>query len=565
MVSSVDNNQLSSYFTNIISNVMTQEQAPLTRLTTQRDTINIQRAVYTDLQTKLNDLRDSARTLLSTGAFNEMKLGRDTSVTKDSNGNTILSASASTNAPSGVYDIVVDHLAQAQRRASVDLGSGDKALNEIDATKYKDAWSFYVGGAGTNAASITSVGGSLDTVDKASSISTSTHEIDSGDYTVETQMVNDQLQYRIKDADGNDVGVGSGLTTGWQNVGSDKTIDTGRGLILKFNDYGAAGKATVHYQAMGRKIDVDPTDSLVDISEKINNSLQPGSYSVGASVIGGQLVLSNTQTGTKHLMQYSSELNAMLGFESDLSASGKNLQDPLDAVLTVNGLSKQFTSSSNTNISNVIYGVTLNLSNKGNTTLTVSGTTNTAKNALNDFVSSFNTLMTYVEAKTAITKNADDTYTRGPLANDTAFGDLRMNLMQMFLKQTNTGLYHSLSELGLSINDSLRAEVTDSSKFENALKNNSTDFATLMDSFANNVLNEIDRFTGTKGYLNSGITGFDSQLTTINDNIKDENLRLTDKKAYLTVQYAEMQSTLMLLSYQQSMMSSILSATSSSA
>jgi flagellar capping protein FliD len=55
--------QLDASFTNLISNLMVLERQPLTRLTAQRDTLNVKKGIYNDLKSKVDAMQSAIRTL----------------------------------------------------------------------------------------------------------------------------------------------------------------------------------------------------------------------------------------------------------------------------------------------------------------------------------------------------------------------------------------------------------------------------------------------------------------------------------------------------------------------
>jgi flagellar capping protein FliD len=74
----------------------------------------------------------------------------------------------------------------------------------------------------------------------------------------------------------------------------------------------------------------------------------------------------------------------------------------------------------------------------------------------------------------------------------------------------------------------------------------------------------VGRFTGqrlgavdTSGYLANALVSVDDQINEINGDIADMQVRLGEREAYLTQQYAEMQAQLMSLAYAQQSWSSI--------
>jgi len=283
-------------------------------------------------------------------------------------------------------------------------------------------------------------------------------------------------------------------------------------------------------------------------------------------VVGTQMILTNDETGDENRMVYSSGFSSLLGFSANLSNTAEDLQTGRKASFTVNGLPGTFTSQSNT-VSDVIYGVTLNLASDAegrSARVTVNSSTTAGREAVNTFVEKFNDLLTYLEGKMAITKVSDKTYTRGALANDSAFSDLRSNLFSAFMQQTATGTFGSLLEVGLTINDSLRAEVSDSSKLEAAMTENMPALVEVMDTVMSNLTSQLERFTGTGGYITQSINTFDTQIVELGGSITDLTTRLNDREVSLVQQFGEMQAQLLTLTYQQQMMASINSVNYSS-
>jgi len=556
--SSVGN--LDSYFTNLISDLMTIERQSLTRLTDQKDTVTLQRAAYVDLKSKLDSLQSVTRSLIKSSPFYSFSLDRTTTVTQSNSDKTVLTASANSKATVGSYNVSVSQLATAQQRVSAVQTSSDLALNKTG--------TFYIGGTGTASASATT-NATIESV-STGEVATGLTELGTGTaseagtaYTVETQMFDGVLKFRLKDADGKAMSIAvagasdNSLTSDWQNVTAGE-YDTKRGLKITFGAAAEATTTSIDYTARGTSVTIEASDSLISIANKINAASQSEGREITASVLGNQLMLSAVNTGTKHQMIYSD--NAGLGIsDTDLTAAK-------DSIFTVDTLS--FTRSGTTNLTDVIYGVTLNLNSdaEGNSAkVTVNSSTNTAKEAINSFISKFNEVQSYLEAKTAVEK-VEDTYIRGTLANDTVFSELRANMFNLLISPVTTsgytGKYQSLYEIGISIDSSLQVSITDSSKLEQALKNNFSDVEKLLEDVMGRVNDTLGRFTGSSGYLQSAVHNYDNQLKDISSDIASKNTYLAAREAYLTSQYAEMQTVLMTMSYEQQAWKSLYNASS---
>jgi flagellar hook-associated protein 2 len=560
MTSASSVGQLSSYFTNIINNILTVEKQPLTQLTQVRDSVNVQRGVYADLKSKLEDLQLAARGLQSSDPLFSLAISRTATISNQPSNSTVLSASASSDAGTGTYDISVTRLALAQRKVSAPQTSVDQALGLTG--------HLLLGGSGT--ASATTAGSDYISGVGTAIVDSTVRELGTGAYTVETRNNNGTNEFRILDTDGNAVSVADQSSTtgdfsnGWQTITAG-AFDTKRGLSITFNASGTSTSTTVQYNAKGVEIEVGASDSLQAIAGKINDAKQPEGHEVQASVVGKQLMLSATQTGTAHAMIFTDATSG-----SGLGFTGASLQAARDAEFTVSGLA--FTRSSNTGLTDVISGVTLNLaadSEGKSATLSVGADTSPARKQIESFLASLNSLQTYIANETAVTEGTDSsgtkkTYSRSPLTGETSVSDLRTSLFSVFMNNvTSSSGYQSLRDIGLGITDSLQFGVIDSNKLNDALTGHYDMLKGVMDGAMKSVNELLGRFTGSAGYLSSAITGLESQITETNLNIADKQSRLVQRQNFLYNQYAQLQAQLQTLSYTQQLMNSLYSASSS--
>jgi len=248
-------------------------------------------------------------------------------------------------------------------------------------------------------------------------------------------------------------------------------------------------------------------------------------------------------------------------FSDGVGLGFSSLQSAVDASFNVNDIS--FTRSSNT-ISDVINDATFTLAADaaGKTaTLAVKSDLTDAKSTVEDFISEFNKVTSYINSKTSITKIAENEYARGPLADESIFTDLGSNLLQDFMtSQSNDGIFSSLREIGLTINDSLQAVVSDQDLFEDALTNNYEDLTALVDSVVGQMDSRLSRYTGSGSYMDSAIDNLGSQLSDLNYDIHEEEDALDDREIYLQTKYAELQSQLATMQYTQQLWSGISSS-----
>lgn len=567
--------KLDSYFTNIIADLMLWERQPLTRLQQQRDRLNARSNAYNEVNAKLSSLQSSVQALISTDAFNELKAGRSAAVSNVASGYTVLTASVTSAATAGAYDIVVTTLAQAQRVRSAQQAYSDQGLGL--------AGTLLLGGEA--ARSVADEVNITDTViDFAmASIASGQKELSRGSYYVETR--NDATygwQFRLVDSAGKAVSVQQGssdeYSADWQSIPTGGGVyDTGRGLTINFDDgvdpYQAGSRASgtaasVSYSAQGASIAIAATDSLNAIATKINSAVYSENDGVVASVVDRQLVLAAAHPGTSYSIRAQDSTGSVLQTLDVISAPNTfahQLQSAGNAVFTVNGLS--VARSQNSSLTDVISGVTLNLAPDAegrSATLTVKADWGGARSAINGFITNFNGAIAYLEQKTALVQASTGptpTYNRGVLADDSIFSELRGDLFASFMNTFSTsGEFDSLREIGLTIDDNLKASVSDAAKLEQALNEDFAGVVELMDRAMGGLDTLLSRFTGDgsdNSYLDSAVDGLGSQLTMVDMGIADLNTRLADREQYLYDQYAEIQSLLLSMSYTQQMWASI--------
>jgi flagellar hook-associated protein 2 len=206
-------------------------------------------------------------------------------------------------------------------------------------------------------------------------------------------------------------------------------------------------------------------------------------------------------------------------------------------------------SSSNT-VSGVIPGVTLNLAGaapSSTVTLSVSPDTDQATTAINNFVSSFNTLIQDINSQ--LTTNTS-TGSAGPLLGDSSLEMVQQTILQDVATNIsgNDG-YTSLASIGVTMNDDGTLSV-DSGTLSNAL---SSDFSAVKNLFqstspagvATTFANDLNNLTDpVEGPLNAESNQIGTQITDLNNQIQDFQTNLTQTQQQLTNQYSSVNSTL---------------------
>jgi flagellar capping protein FliD len=542
---------LAPTFQTAIKATVDAESQPIKQTQTQKDAITVQRSMYADMKTNLDGLQTAVQALISDQAFYGLKQVVKPSITPGVGGGTVLTVSTDDSAISGDYDIVVSKLAKAQSRATSMATSPDIALGK--------SGTFWMGGTGVAVLQTETSPGVFtnfvpnDSVTDAftSTVADGQRELGSGTYSLQVRDSGLGRQFRLVNADGTAVSIrskdGVGYTTGWQAM-TGGSFDTGRGLNLALNSSGSAGSTNIQYTAKGVSINIFSTDTQRNIASAINGVLQPEGHDFKASIIGGQLVLTGAQTGINHAMLFTDSAN--LGFGSDL-------QSAQNAAFTVNGMS--VSRATNSNLMDVIDGVTLNLANDAEAKsahLSITGSADNATSAMNSLVGNFNSAFTYLTGKMATTSKttgSTTTYTRGPLKGDTVFQGLRTSMFsQVNSRYANSGSFKSLADIGLTFDGTMKLSL-DSAKFSDAVLNHASDLKAILDTAMGRLNTTLSQHTGTTGSLQKSMDSMDNQLKSYDQKITKLNDSIKTRQQSLVEQYQAMQTTLAEMGYQAQM------------
>jgi flagellar hook-associated protein 2 len=541
----------------IIAQTMALQRQPLERLQAQRDELEVRRAVYNDLQTKLEALQAEAEKLISSSG--STVFGQKTVTSSDQS---YVTATASASAAVGTYIISDVTLATVHRVRSGSFAYSNEPLG-LSGT-------VVLGGATTRSAALTAKEGApvaAIQADDTTAPAEGQTELGTDDYYVEFRQSGGVWQFRLVNSQGQavsiaDAGTEDSYTAGWQAYSDvrNTVYDTGRGLKITFADADPTGSfyrpdaPKISYQAQGASLTIEATDSLQSIRDKINSATYADGNGLVATIINNQLILTASRVG--YTLEGSGDLLGASGL--GLTGDGDGDGDGWDQTLTasspasfkVNGLS--ITRYSNTNLSDVIDGLTLNLLKETeageNITLTVADNTNAVTSQINAFIARFNDVTAYLAAKTAVTQNADGvSYKRGTLAGDTLYNRLRFGLISD-LNTPQSGLSPtaptSLREIGLTFDTELRLTLSDSSALQSALASNPDGVAELLDavlSETSGLLHRIELFTGSttsSGLLDESIELLDDERKYLTSRIKEMNTRLDAYEQMLTRRYA---------------------------
>jgi flagellar hook-associated protein 2 len=346
-------------------------------------------------------------------------------------------------------------------------------------------------------------------------------------------------------------------TNGDGKTDSTTALQVPDSITVTTGTYDANGQFTG--SATGVPIDISGDKSAAGIAKAIN-----------AANCGVTAYVLKTGDNQGVLQMSSAKTGAANGFQIDgLDGSGLNQDSPAttyanDAELQVNGGgASTYTVSSSTNtFTNMMAGVTLTVSQKeNNVTVDVANDTSSIADKFQAMVDSANAALQEIRKQTAYDAS---TRTGSPLTGDFSVREMS----QKILSSISMGLsyddpastkdnplpkikYGSLSKMGIQL-DSTGQLTFDRAKFTDAYASDPTSIQTAGIQFGDQVESMGDAMATS---LTSIITGRNNEISGLNDQISDWDVRLAAKREALQKQYADLEVSLGKLKDQSSWLS----------
>lgn len=308
----------------------------------------------------------------------------------------------------------------------------------------------------------------------------------------------------------------------------------------------------------GKEITISSSDSLYSITSMINSTAFEDGKGVIASVVDQRLVLESKESGTSSSMIISGAPFQTMG----VIDAGNNFVNPLstakDASFKVNGLLVE--RSKHTGLTDVINGVTLDFAEDAegkSAFVKIEGDAGSIKNAVTAFISKYNALQTYLEQKLTLKEIDEKTYERGGLADDYTVRSLRAELADELSISLSSGIFRNFTDLGITMGDDLNISLSDSAKFDEAIKEQLSDVKTFFDAKMTSLDSLLSTYIGTQGTVVYALNNFTDLSKDMEERIEAENTRLNARKELLTKQYAQMQEQLYALQYSQTTLTAL--------
>ncbi|MGO8704873.1 MAG: flagellar filament capping protein FliD [Candidatus Brocadiia bacterium] len=322
------------------------------------------------------------------------------------------------------------------------------------------------------------------------------------------------------------------------------------------------------------------TDSAVlsAVASAINTAFaSAGDDGVSATALAdtsttSKLVLQSNQTGQTYAMTLSDDSNgssllATLGVNATSAATdttGGYIYAPsaLDAEMTVDGVA--VTRDSNI-VSDVLPGVTLNLVGQQATganpvNLTVSADTDSITTEVQNFVTNYNTVLSYLNSETAVSAStgASSALSDEPMYEN-LIGTLR-STVSAAVPDTGSPQVQTLADIGITQASDGTLSL-DTGTLDQMLSTSPTAVASLFnatDGIANQVNTVLTPFTQTNGIMAAETNNANSQIASLNATIKQMNAAAAVKETQYVNEYSQLQALQSKTAEQQSYMQTIL-------
>jgi len=355
-------------------------------------------------------------------------------------------------------------------------------------------------------------------------------------------------------------------------LASTQRLESKTAVASRTDQNGTGG--TIEFVVGGKThtVTLGSDTSLNGVVKAINDD---DSSPVRATIVNGEdgahLMLSSKTEGTANAITSIStdngQLADILSYDAEDGAASQMQvqQEAKDAIFTVNGI----TATSSTNqVSNVIDGVTLNLTGKTTAdnpvTISVTSDPAAAKDAVKKFVDAYNSLQTTIANLTAFDTTAQ---TQNALTGDSTTRSIQSAVAAALRVTSGEGVLHSLSELGITTDATSGSNgklLLDNTKLEAALQDNLADVSRIfagengladrMDAAITPIVSSNGLIKHRTDGLQDSIDSLQDQLDRTQDSIDSEieiyrqqfvrldvlMSQLTSTSNYLTQQFAGM-------------------------
>lgn len=308
-------------------------------------------------------------------------------------------------------------------------------------------------------------------------------------------------------------------------------------------------------------IQVDETDTLATIAQKINSSGAGVSVGVFHDGTNYRLQATGTSTGAANGITFTEAGGLSLG----LTDPANKKQSAADAVISIDGIDVH---SSTNQVTGAVPGVTISVSKLGSSTVDVGRDGDGLKTKLQTFVSAYNDVMK--------TLNATFTFTGVAKGADSLVGDTNMRNLQNSLRSLASSVMGNpgsqmttFATIGVASSRDGTLSIDDT-KFSAAVAKDYGGIASLLagkqdgTGLMSTIFAGVDRYAGAGGTIDTEVQSKSKQSRAYDTQLQSMQLRLDKYTQTLNAQFTALESTMSDLKNQGNSLANILNQNSNS-
>jgi flagellar hook-associated protein 2 len=306
---------------------------------------------------------------------------------------------------------------------------------------------------------------------------------------------------------------------------------------------GGSGKGAFTINGVTINYDAS-TESVQDVLNSINSS--------GAGVtatydsINNRFLLTNNTTGDVGI----SAQDVTGNFLTATGLATGTLQRGNNLLYTLNGGTQQLVSESNTitPTSSSISGLTVNALQTGTVTMNVTSDSSGVASAIQQFVTDYNAVQSFISAQEVVTTSSTGTVTPGTLTADETSEQLTTSLrslMSTAVSSLSGNAVSMLSDLGITSNGQNNTLSVNTTTLDSAVADNLDAVNTLFNDPTNGIATQLNNFLnntiGTNGTLTNHQASLTQQNTNLSTQITNLNSQITTNEAQWTSEFEAME------------------------
>ena len=544
-----------------INKILNAQYGPkLQNLSEEKNSLETEKNAWRDVNSRINKLENKLTDLKLSSTFESNKT---TSSNED-----LATATATSDATTGSYDIEIIQTAQNQRIAGDKLSDSKTKLSELFAS--------------FPASSNVMIDGESIEITGEDTLSTVKDKINESGAGANASIVDNHLVLESsKTGTKNELGLIDNNNVleklGVLQSGADDSLLQSAPQGSSTTELGYTGSFKITAGGNTEEVALADTDTLNDLADKLNNLTN---VNISADATGG--VLTIDETGGNPIQLENTSLDGDDNIIKNLKLGNKAIKDELqstrNAEVNVNGITG-VTSQSNS-FDEVISGVSFSLDTSldivsgdptENVTIDVNRNVSKATSAIQDFVDQYNSVQDFISTK----QNYDpETEEAGALQGDGTLMRLQSKLRQMVTNNVGGNeKYDQLAMVGIEINkDGVMS--FNSSEFRDALEDRPEEVKKLFqantdDNSFDGVATRLDSYLDVLVQSNTGvipekIDSYETMVDRVENNVDSTQDRLTQEKERLQEEFTAMETAISEMNSQMSWMQNQLNSLGSS-